>query len=205
MQALALPPQLQRVANFFGGLGEPPPKTERPLRVGVIGASTVATYALLWPARRLPDVSVAAVATRDSVQRARDYARRHGIATAYGSYAELVADPTLDAIYVATPNGLHGEWAAAALRAGRHVLCEKPFAANAAEARCVCFFVLCRRECFGSVSLANCRACACADIPLPHILCSPPPHPRQRGAAPGGAPRPAVPRGVPLQGACVNG
>jgi hypothetical protein len=63
----------------------------------------------------------------------------YSIPKAYGSYSELVADPTLDAIYVATPNGLHGEWAAAALDAGKHVLCEKPFTANADEARWVCW------------------------------------------------------------------
>lgn len=59
------------------------------------------------------------------------------IPKAYGSYSELVSDSSLDAIYVATPNGLHGEWAAAALDAGKHVLCEKPFTANAEEARWV--------------------------------------------------------------------
>jgi predicted dehydrogenase len=59
------------------------------------------------------------------------------IPQAYGSYQELIDDPTLTAIYVATPNGLHGDWAAAALKAGKHVLCEKPFTANAAEAKAV--------------------------------------------------------------------
>jgi len=58
------------------------------------------------------------------------------IPVSYGSYQELINDPTLQAIYVATPNGLHGDWTAAALAAGKHVLCEKPFTANAAEARC---------------------------------------------------------------------
>lgn len=61
----------------------------------------------------------------------------HSVPVSYGSYQQLVSDPSLDAIYVCTPNGLHGEWAAAALRAGKHVLVEKPFAANAQEARCV--------------------------------------------------------------------
>lgn len=57
------------------------------------------------------------------------------IPVSYGSYQELLEDPTLTAIYVATPNGLHGDWAAAALKAGKHVLCEKPFTANAEEAK----------------------------------------------------------------------
>jgi predicted dehydrogenase len=53
----------------------------------------------------------------------------------YGSYEELIKDPELDAIYVATPNGLHGEWSIRSLDAGKHVLCEKPFTANASEAK----------------------------------------------------------------------
>jgi predicted dehydrogenase len=111
-------------------------KVENPVRIGVLGASQVATYALIWPAKRLPDVEVAAVAARDAT-RAKEYAKKHGIPMSYGSYQELLEDPTLTAIYVATPNGLHGDWAAAALKAGKHVLCEKPFTANAGEAKSV--------------------------------------------------------------------
>ncbi len=67
--------------------------------------------------------------------RARAFAAKHGIARAYDDYATLIADPDLDAIYNPLPNGLHGKWTRAALAAGKHVLCEKPFTANAAEAR----------------------------------------------------------------------
>jgi predicted dehydrogenase len=89
--------------------------------------------ALIKPAKDRSDVVVAAVGARD-LARASDFAAKHGIATAYGSYEELIADPGLDAVYIPLPNGLHGRWMRAALDAGKHVLCEKPFTANAAEA-----------------------------------------------------------------------
>ena len=89
--------------------------------------------ALIKPARDRSDVVVAAVGARD-LARASDFAAKHGIATAYGSYDDLIADPELDAVYIPLPNGLHGTWMRAALDAGKHVLCEKPFTANAAEA-----------------------------------------------------------------------
>lgn len=77
---------------------------------------------------------MAAVAARD-VSRARAFAAKHDIARVHDSYDALLADPELDAIYNPLPNGLHGKWTRAALAAGKHVLCEKPFTANAAEAR----------------------------------------------------------------------
>lgn len=105
-----------------------------PVRIGILGAARIAPLALVNPAKKNPDVEVAAVAARD-VSRARDFATKHRIARVHGSYAALLADPDLDAVYNPLPNGLHGRWTAAALAAGKHVLCEKPFTANAAEAR----------------------------------------------------------------------
>ncbi|MCX8108475.1 MAG: Gfo/Idh/MocA family oxidoreductase, partial [Verrucomicrobiae bacterium] len=66
--------------------------------------------------------------------RARSFALRHGIPKVHASYAELVQDPELDAIYVPLPNSMHAEWSIRGLKAGKHILCEKPLAANAREA-----------------------------------------------------------------------
>jgi predicted dehydrogenase len=104
------------------------------VRIGVLGAARVAPNALIKPARATDDVTVAAVAARDRA-RATAFAGRHGIPTVHDDYTRLLADPTLDAIYNPLPNGLHGRWTIAALQAGKHVLCEKPFTANADEAR----------------------------------------------------------------------
>ncbi len=104
------------------------------LRIGILGAARIAPLALINPAKQNADVVVAAVAARDG-SRAQAFAAKHGIPRAYESYDTLIADPNLDAVYNPLPNGLHGRWTRAALAAGKHVLCEKPFTANAAEAR----------------------------------------------------------------------
>jgi predicted dehydrogenase len=104
------------------------------LRIGVLGAARIAPSAIIKPAAASADVRVTAVAARDK-DRADAFAAKHGVAKAYGDYAELLADPEIDAVYNPLPNGLHGRWTSAALAAGKHVLCEKPFTANAEEAR----------------------------------------------------------------------
>ncbi|HEV7733399.1 MAG TPA: Gfo/Idh/MocA family oxidoreductase [Candidatus Binatia bacterium] len=105
-----------------------------PLRIGVLGAARITPMALLHPARRVGDAVVTAVAARDG-DRARRFAERHHIPTVYDSYGALLADPTIEAVYNPLPNSLHAVWTIRALEAGKHVLCEKPFAANVAEAR----------------------------------------------------------------------
>jgi predicted dehydrogenase len=105
-----------------------------PLRIGVLGAARIAPQALINPAKDNAEVVVAAVAARDT-SRAEAFAAKHGIARVHDSYEALIADPDLDAIYNPLPNGLHGKWTRAAIAGGKHVLCEKPFTANAAEAR----------------------------------------------------------------------
>lgn len=107
---------------------------EAPVRLGILGAARIAPLALVNPARENAQVVVAAVAARD-VRRAQAFADKHGIARVHHSYDALIADEGVDAVYNPLPNGLHGRWTRAALGAGKHVLCEKPFTANAAEAR----------------------------------------------------------------------
>ena len=90
--------------------------------------------AVIIPAKSHPEVIVAAVAARDE-KRAQTYAQSHGIPNVHSSYQALLDDPTIDAIYIALPIGLHYEWAMKALKAGKHVLLEKPSTSNASEAR----------------------------------------------------------------------
>lgn len=102
------------------------------LRWGILGAG--------WIAREqardmtLHGFTVAAVAARD-LTRARAFADEFGIPTAYGSYADLAADPEIDAVYIATLNPWHASAARAVLGGGKHALVEKPFTMDAAEAR----------------------------------------------------------------------
>jgi predicted dehydrogenase len=103
------------------------------LRVGVLGAARIAPLAIVKPARVVPGVAVTAVAARDQ-SRAQAFASKHEIPKVHVTYDDLVADPDIDAIYIPLPNGLHAEWTLKAIAAGKHVLCEKPFTANAAEA-----------------------------------------------------------------------
>jgi predicted dehydrogenase len=78
------------------------------------------------------NASFDAVASRDP-KRAADFASGHGIPRAYGSYEELLADPNIDVVYIATPNDGHHPWTMKALAAGKHVLCEKPYSRDAAQ------------------------------------------------------------------------
>jgi len=100
--------------------------------VGILGPGFVATRAVLPALLRIPQARLLAVASRDS-ERARAVASQFGIERAYSDYQALLDDRDVDAVYIALPNHLHHPWTLRAAEAGKHVLCEKPLAMNAAE------------------------------------------------------------------------
>lgn len=104
-----------------------------PFLWGIIGTGGIAN-AFASDLQRLPDHKVEAVGSR-SAQNAHAFAAKFADCRSYGSYEELVADPNIDGIYVATPHPSHASNTLLALRAGKPVLCEKPFAVNAIEAK----------------------------------------------------------------------
>ncbi|HET7506345.1 MAG TPA: Gfo/Idh/MocA family oxidoreductase [Kofleriaceae bacterium] len=101
---------------------------------GILSTSSFARAKILPALRRAQHVEVVAIASRDRA-RAAAVAAEHGIPAAYGSYDELLADPAVEVIYNPTPNHLHVPWSIRALAVGKHVLCEKPIALTAGEAR----------------------------------------------------------------------
>ena len=105
------------------------------MKWGILASGTIAAkFARTVNAMSHEGESLVAVGSR-SARKARAFADEHGIPKAYGSYEELAADPDVEAIYIATPNNLHYENALLCLNAGKHVLCEKPFTTNAADAQ----------------------------------------------------------------------
>lgn len=126
------------MASFYAKLKQETTHTthtnNQPLRIGLLGVAKIAPFALLHPAHNLQTViSVLAVGARNP-SRAKRFAERWSIPH-HGDYLSVLSNPDIDAVYVALVSGLHYEWAAAALRAGKHVLCEKPLSNNADEAR----------------------------------------------------------------------
>ena len=103
------------------------------LRWGILSTAKIAREKVIPGIKGADRCSIVAIASRDE-ERARAVAAAHGIPTVHGSYEALLADPTVDAVYIPLPNHLHAEWAIAAARAGKHVLCEKPLAMTAADA-----------------------------------------------------------------------
>jgi predicted dehydrogenase len=101
--------------------------------VGVLGAANIVHMGLVEPAAAVDGIEVGVIAARDR-DRAAAYAAEHGIPRVVPSYDDVINDPGVDAVYVPTPSALHGYWVRRAIEAGKHVLCEKPFTANADEA-----------------------------------------------------------------------
>ncbi|TWX34132.1 Gfo/Idh/MocA family oxidoreductase [Frigoribacterium sp. ACAM 257] len=106
----------------------------RPIRVGMIGTAAVAPIALIAPAQKVSGVDVVAIADREP-GRARAFASRHGIPHVDRTFEELLENPGVDAVYIAAAASHHEHLVTAAVRAGKHVLCEKPFTSNAGAAR----------------------------------------------------------------------
>jgi predicted dehydrogenase len=104
----------------------------QPLRIGMLGAARISELAIVGPARAAGHRLVA-VAARDRT-RAEEFAARHGVERVLDSYRDIVADPEVEVVYNPLANALHAPWNLAAIGAGKHVLTEKPFASNAAEA-----------------------------------------------------------------------
>jgi len=104
------------------------------VRWGVLGAAKIALTKVIPAMQRSPWCEIAAIASRD-LAKATAAAAELNIPKAYGSYDELITDAAIEAIYNPLPNHLHVSWTAKAAEAGKHVLCEKPIALNATEAR----------------------------------------------------------------------
>jgi predicted dehydrogenase len=103
------------------------------IRIGILGAARIAPRGIVTPANALLGAEVVAIAARN-LERAQDFAAKHSIPMAFGSYSELIARDDIDLVYVALPPSAHLEWCTAAVKSGKHVLVEKPFANNAQDA-----------------------------------------------------------------------
>ncbi len=103
----------------------------KPINWGIIGTGMIAGK-MVEGISVLPDAEIKAIASR-SIKRAREFALKHRIETAYGTYEEIARDPDIDVIYVATPHPYHCENTLMCLERGKAVLCEKPFAMNEKE------------------------------------------------------------------------
>ncbi|RVX73562.1 hypothetical protein B0A52_02450 [Exophiala mesophila] len=122
------------ISRLYSALYPPTvPKDDHPIRFGILGAANIAPLGLIGPSKSHPEVVIQAVAARDR-QKAEAFAKANGIPEVKGSYQELLDDPNIDAIYIPLPNSFHFEWAVRSIRAGKHVLLEKPAVSNSIEA-----------------------------------------------------------------------
>jgi 1,5-anhydro-D-fructose reductase (1,5-anhydro-D-mannitol-forming) len=100
---------------------------------GLVGLGRIADSTIAPAMTAAPNSTLAGVVSRDAAK-AKDFAERHGAASAYDDYRALLDDPAVDAVYIATPNGLHADQVVAAAEAGKQVLCDKPLATTVADA-----------------------------------------------------------------------
>lgn len=103
------------------------------LNFGIISTARINQDAIFLPVSKRDDVFIKAIASRN-LNKAKSYAEDRNIPTFYGNYAELLEDPTIDAVYISTPNAFHVPWIREALLKNKHVLCEKPFSPTYSEA-----------------------------------------------------------------------
>jgi len=102
------------------------------MRWGIIGLGDIAERNMVPALAMAADSQLVSVLSR-SMEKAKAFAAKHKVARAYDSMAKMLADPELDAVYIATPNNLHAEQTVAAAKAGKHVLCDKPMALTVAD------------------------------------------------------------------------
>ena len=101
---------------------------------GVLGTANIARGCTIPGMKLAKDCELYAIAGR-SLEKAESFKQEFGFQKAYGSYEELIADKDVQAVYIPLPNGLHLKWVKEALNAGKHVICEKPLALNARDAK----------------------------------------------------------------------
>ncbi|MGQ9801355.1 MAG: Gfo/Idh/MocA family protein [Candidatus Saccharicenans sp.] len=102
------------------------------VRWGILGGAAIAETTFIPAIKKIKKAELVAIASRDPIK-AQAWAKKFGLKRAYGSYQKLLADPEIEAVYNPLPNHLHHPLTIAALRAGKHVLCEKPLALTAAQ------------------------------------------------------------------------
>ena len=109
-------------------------KTEKTLRWGILGCARITRRGLVPGIRASATGVLQALSSRDPAT-AQAWAAEFGVPKAHASYQAMLEDPEVDAVYIPLPNELHRPWVTAAADAGKHVLCEKPLALDAARGR----------------------------------------------------------------------
>ena len=129
-----LNPFIQRILDIRTITISNEDKAKDAIKLGVLGTAAITENAIIYPAGKLRHIVVYGIAARD-INRALSYAKKFKIPNVFETYEDLINDPNIDAIYNPLPNGLHAYWTIKALNAGKAVLCEKPIASNAYEAK----------------------------------------------------------------------